>query len=309
MSSVKLFEDDVHTELFSYTALSREDEVKVRGRVGRIKERATDALQAWCDIGGELKCLKDELPHGSFLSLVRDELGWGKTQVNEFILIHDHWSTKVRSSVHFDGVASKQVALELARKNTPDAVHEKVSALLLDGEKVTAADIRRFKAEAKANKDKILALEESNAALVSGQGKSALTLVSNVEADLRARIADLEAALSKQSTETTVMHESERAVTMVDAGNIVRPEFGQPANEYDAEYIFDDHDSEKNARVFSHAIWTTIGLRFSAKAFWDQQGRDGPQAQDIYQALLSANATIGLLIREFSDEVISFQNN
>ncbi len=93
-------------DLFSYAALSREDEMKVRGRVDRIRIRAEDALQAWCDIGHELKCLREEVPHGGFLSLVDQEFGWGKTQVNEFIQIYDHWAPKVRNSVPLEAPLS-----------------------------------------------------------------------------------------------------------------------------------------------------------------------------------------------------------
>lgn len=121
-----------------YAALSREDEMKVRGRVDRIRIRAEDALQAWCDIGHELKCLREEVPHGGFLSLVDQEFGWGKTQVNEFIQIYDHWAPKVRNSVPLEAPLSRQVAIEVARKSTPPEVQSAVEEMLVDGQKVTA---------------------------------------------------------------------------------------------------------------------------------------------------------------------------
>lgn len=134
-------------DLFSYPSLRADVATAAQRDAEFIKGRVFVALQAWCDVGEALKRQREALGIHDYLGWIKLEFGWDQPTVSEFISIHDYWGEKYGISQAFKAGITKSIALEVARKNTPPEVRDRVESLLVDGQKVTVADIRKLTAD------------------------------------------------------------------------------------------------------------------------------------------------------------------
>lgn len=63
------------------------------------------------------------------------------------IHVFEAFGESAKNSLHFEAL-SKEALFQLAAPSTPDDVRDRVEQLLIDGQKVTAADVRRMREEA-----------------------------------------------------------------------------------------------------------------------------------------------------------------
>lgn len=133
-------------DLFSYAVLSREDEVAAKEDAAIIKAHMKSAAESIIAVGLALKRQKDRLPHGMFLPWIEAEFGMTRRTATNFVTVAERYSDKWETVSHLPVSA----LYELAAPSTPQSVREQVEELIVDGQKVTAADVKRLKAEAKA---------------------------------------------------------------------------------------------------------------------------------------------------------------
>ncbi|MCM0751608.1 hypothetical protein DEA98_10420 [Brucella pseudogrignonensis] len=150
-------------DLFSYAALSREDEVAAKEDAAIIKAHMKSAAESIIAVGLALKRQKERLPHGMFLPWIEAEFGMSNVTASRMMNVAEIYG-KSFSLKDF----TKEALYELAAPSTPQSVREQVEELIVDGQKVTAADIRKMKAEAKATEE----LAEARAKLATLQKKS-----------------------------------------------------------------------------------------------------------------------------------------
>ncbi|MCM0751571.1 hypothetical protein DEA98_10215 [Brucella pseudogrignonensis] len=151
-------------DLFSYAALSREDEVAAKEDAAIIKAHMKSAAESIIAVGLALKRQKERLPHGMFLPWIEAEFGMSNVTASRMMNVAEIYGGKSFSLKDF----TKEALYELAAPSTPQSVREQVEELIVDGQKVTAADIRKMKAEAKATEE----LAEARAKLATLQKKS-----------------------------------------------------------------------------------------------------------------------------------------
>ncbi|GEM_PF-2743085 len=133
-------------DLFSYSVLSREDEVAAKEDAAIIKAHMKSAAESIIAVGLALKRQKERLPHGMFLPWIEAEFGMTRRTATNFVSVAEKYSDKWETVSHLPAKA----LYELAAPSTPQSVREQVEELIVDGQKVTAADVKRLKAEAKA---------------------------------------------------------------------------------------------------------------------------------------------------------------
>ncbi|MFG1418917.1 hypothetical protein V5F38_12195 [Xanthobacter sp. V0B-10] len=93
-----------------------------------------------------------------FLPWIAAEFGMSRSTANKLMNVADVYGGK---SVSLTQIGTEAL-YELAAPSTPPEVRDQVEALVIDGQKVTAADVKRLKAEAKAAQDNATALSERN---------------------------------------------------------------------------------------------------------------------------------------------------
>ncbi len=140
---------DAPLDLFSYAALSREDEAAARSDAALIKAHMRSAAESIIEVGLALKRQKERLPHGTFLPWIATEFGMSADTANRMMLVAATYAEKSRIVRDLGPTA----LYELAAPSTPPEVRDQVEALVIDGQKVTAADVKRLKAETKAAQD------------------------------------------------------------------------------------------------------------------------------------------------------------
>ena len=133
-------------DLFSYSVLSREDEVAAKEDAAIIKAHMKSAAESIIAVGLALKRQKERLPHGMFLPWIEAEFGMSRQTADNFVHVAEVYAGKLPMISNFPPT----VLYELARSSTPQSVREQVEELIVDGQKVTVADVKRLKAEAKA---------------------------------------------------------------------------------------------------------------------------------------------------------------
>lgn len=131
-------------DLFSYAALSREDEAEVRQVAERIKLRLRRTAEDIIEIGRDLTAMKEKLGHGQFLPWIEAEFDMSERYAQALMQIASVYGDKPAPGADLGFKALR----ELAAPSTPPEVRDQVEALVVDGQKVTAADVRRMKAEA-----------------------------------------------------------------------------------------------------------------------------------------------------------------
>lgn len=89
---------------------------------------------------------------GGFEGWCQARLRLDRVAAWRMISVYEQLGESVANSQHFE-VLSKEALFQLAAPSTPEEVRVKVQQLLIDGEKVTAADVRRLRDEATKAKD------------------------------------------------------------------------------------------------------------------------------------------------------------
>lgn len=293
-------------DLFSYAALSRADEAAAREDAALIKAHMKSAAESIIAVGLALKRQKERLPHGMFLPWIEAEFEMHEQTARRFMQVADNYASKSNIVLGLNATA----LYELAAPSTPQPIRDEVEALLVDGQKVTTADIRKMKAEAKAKQASIEDLAARNTELSQRVVEPVQQTVDedaireegrrDAERALNERIH----ALSNESVSSKELIKSLRAEidalraspqpTIPDPSNVVRPAFGQPDDPDDFT------DEGKVISAFAGAVGSMEGLEFSPASFWEKQGKRGTHGKRLHQALLSVNAIIGLLIKEYA---------
>lgn len=124
-------------------------------------------------VGLALKRQKERLPHGMFLPWIEAEFEMSDRVARRLMLRAERWS-KLANLATLAGAASSTVLDELTEPETPATVVQNIEDMVVDGQRVTAADVRRLKAEAR------VAVE--------------------TEAEAKAKVSELEASQSKEAT-------------------------------------------------------------------------------------------------------------
>lgn len=133
-------------DLFSYAALSREDEASAREDAVLIRSHVEDIAKKGIEIGQALNRQKERMDHGLFIGWVRDECHLSDRVAQRLMRVAREVGSKAPSMA-----ALGTTALDLLISDTtPQEVRDHVEALLVDGKKVTVADIRKMKADVKA---------------------------------------------------------------------------------------------------------------------------------------------------------------
>lgn len=109
------------------------------------------AAESIIAVGLALKRQKERLPHGMFLPWIEAEFAMAERTARNFMRVAEVYGGKSASLADL----GKEALYELAAPSTPQPIRDEVEALLVDGRKVTAADIRKMKAEAKAKQTTI----------------------------------------------------------------------------------------------------------------------------------------------------------
>lgn len=315
-------EDALTVDLFSYAALSREGEASARADAALIRSHVEDIAKKGIEIGQALNRQKAKMGHGLFEAWVREECQLGRASSKRLMKV----AADVAENVHLNGhLAASRISIAAVElffsEGTPQAVRDAVEELLVDGKKVTVADIRRMKDEAAAAATRATEAEHTVQTLADRNAELALAAQQPAEATpvdieaikaegakeaesrLTTRINELAGANVKAKDEADALRAEIAALKAAAqpapvAANVVTPEFGRGQS---ADPDVDEPLDEQGAiNTFSGSLGAMDGLEFAPAAFWKQQGRTGSHGKRIYRALLSVNATIGLLIKEYS---------
>lgn len=302
-------------DLFSYAALSREDEASAREDAALVRSNSEDIARKGIDIGRALNRQHVKMPHGMWTSYLRDECHLSERSAQVLMKAARDVETNPKLNAYLTGGAISVAAIDLMfARTTPAEVRDRVDELLVDGQKVTVADIRKMKAEAKQAVDRAEALAERNADLARKTPEPALieTIVER-PAESEARIRELEdriRRLSEANTQRATENASLRekleqksapvlAAALIDPPNVIRPSFGLSEHEGDPDrFETGDLTDEDSIDAFSGALGSMETLKIEPKDFWKRQGKKTVHGKRVHQALLNVNAIIGLLIKE-----------
>lgn len=165
------------------------DEVKrndVRKAAERIKVRMERTVQDIIEIGIDLNNVKASLGHGHFLRWIEAEFGMSDMTAKRFMQVAKVYGDK--SNTMFD--LQTTVLYELAAPSTPQEVRDQVEELVLDGEKVTVADIKAMK-EQFASERKDLRQQIGEVKLKAKNAKSSADEFAGQLLTLRSELANL----------------------------------------------------------------------------------------------------------------------
>lgn len=126
-----------------------------------IKAHMKSATESIISVGLALKRQKERLPHGTFLPWIEAEFGMSERSAYNFMKVANQFGDKLATVANLPAKA----LYELAVPSTPQAVRDQVEQLIVDGETVTATDVKRLKADAKAAAEGAEALAVRNAEL------------------------------------------------------------------------------------------------------------------------------------------------
>lgn len=304
---------------FSYDALETSVAIEVRASAERIQLRLRRTAEDIVEIGRDLLGVKAKLPHGAWLPWLQTEFGMSESAAGKMMAVAKVYGGK---SVMITDL-SPTALYELAAPKTPIEIREEVEKMIAAGEVIPAAKIaemkREFAAAEKAAQDAIAALTARNSELANSLSSEAEDEAPHLaldearengsreaEARLTPRITELSEAnvnLRKDAEQLRADLERLKAEREADkpkgapASNVVALPVAAAASTEDDDEIPDESSA---IDAFSGALGSMFGLEFSPEAFWKNQGRTGSHAKRIHRALLSVNATIGLLIMEHS---------
>jgi len=306
MSKQNDFIDTTTGEVFTYAALSREDEAAAREDAAIIKTNLRSAAESVITVGQALIRQKAKLPHGMFLPWIDAEFGMTDRTALNFTRVADKYGTK--SEIVSDLTAS--ALYELAAPSTPPEIRDRVEEMIVDGEKVTAAQIKRMKAEAKA------AREESERLRIEAEKPKPAFQVIDTEAIRTQAYAAAQAAAAgriRELEEDVEAHADELArlkriaseqldpAQIAGSSNVVSVQFPDPyENTEEDEYVDSIANEADEISAFAGGIESIGGSKFNLHEFWRRTGKDGSHGKIIYKNLLSVNAITAALIEEYS---------
>lgn len=136
---------------FDYAALPVDAALNARAAAERIKLRLKRTVEDIIEIGRELTTVKSELPHGQFLPWIAAEFEMTKDTAQNFMSVFDRFG----KNGNFPFLNFKpSILYALAAPSTPESVVEKAIEKAEAGAKVTVADVRDWKAELDAEKQR-----------------------------------------------------------------------------------------------------------------------------------------------------------
>jgi hypothetical protein len=265
------------------------------------------AAESIIAVGLALKRQKERLPHGMFLPWIEAEFDMSQPTASRFMSVAEVYGGKVFSLNSLPATA----LYELAAPSTPQSIREHVEELIVDGQKVTAADVKRLKAEAKVAQDGAEALATRNTELATKAKAKAIKpvdveairaeAVAEVEARFSARIAELsEANVAAMNEAKELRKKLEEKPAKPDETNVVRPDFS-PTTAANADDDEDDYSNPEAAMgAFTGAIGAMEGLEFGAGDFWKRIGKKSTHGKRTYEAIIFVNEKLGQLIREYA---------
>ncbi|MEM8627450.1 MAG: DUF3102 domain-containing protein [Pseudomonadota bacterium] len=135
---------------FDYSGVPDAHREDVRRAAANIHGRLHRAAEDIVEIGKSLIAVKELLGHGNFLPWIDAEFGMTDRAARSFMHVAQKFG---KSEMISDFTATALYAL--AAPSTPDEVIEKVKERVASGERVTATDVRKMKADFIAERDKL----------------------------------------------------------------------------------------------------------------------------------------------------------
>lgn len=223
---------------FDYGALAPADAAETRAAAERIRVRMKRTAEDIVAIGQDLIAIKQRLPHGAFGRWLDAEFGMTDRTARMFINVADRFG-KTELSSDF----SPKVLCLLAAPSTDDTVIEQAQAKAEAGDKVTIADVERWKDETRAALEQAdLALAERDEAIERVTALQDSITLKEREAYERAR-AELEAQVKAA---TTRANEADAAAT---AARARVEEAARAAREEERRAAQARHDQDAQAAV------------------------------------------------------------
>lgn len=144
---------------FDYAALPVDAALTARAAAERIKLRLKRTVEDIIEIGRELTAVKADLPHGQFLPWIAAEFEMTAQTAQNFIRVCERFGEQKQNYFVFQPT----VLYALSAPSTPDAVIDKAVAKVESGEKVTVADVKDWKADSEALRQRLLEVEQDKA--------------------------------------------------------------------------------------------------------------------------------------------------
>ena len=148
--------NEIQQLTFDYSALPADVATVARLASERIKMRLRRTAEDIVEIGRELSEIKEKIGHGNFLPWVEAEFEMGSTSAQRFMQTYEKFG-KSTNLVNF----KPSVLYLLAAPSTTDPVIAKAVEQSQAGEKVTVADVQRWKAEAEKANASVVNLKEA----------------------------------------------------------------------------------------------------------------------------------------------------
>lgn len=238
---------DEQPDLFSYAALSREGEASAREDAALIRSNASDIAKKGIEMGEALNRQKKQMGHGLFMAWVRDECRLSDRTAQVLMKAARDVAANPQMNAHLEASRISIGAIDLLfASGTATNIRDQVEALLVDGQKVTVADIRRMKAETKAaqNGRELAALdaeaaEKKAADLEASQSEEAAKIAKRVGAGFEDELRRL-----RRENEELRKAAARAAPTTADT-NVVA--FHKPLTEAEEEAIDAEFDNMQGA--------------------------------------------------------------
>lgn len=142
---------------FDYAALPVDAALNARAAAERIKLRLKRTVEDIIEIGRELTAVKAELPHGNFLPWIAAEFEMTKDTAQNFMSVFDRFG----KNGNFPFLNLKpSILYALSAPSTPESVIDKAVAKAESGKKVTVANVKDWKAELEAERQRREAAEK-----------------------------------------------------------------------------------------------------------------------------------------------------
>lgn len=141
---------------FQYLDLPVDHALVVRSATERIHLRMKRASEDIVEIGRDLIEVKKVLPHGQFGHWLQAEFEMTDRTAQNFIRVAEKFGNKNEIIAFFNPT----ILYELSAPSTPDPVVVQAIKKIETGEKVTVADVQKWKAAHKKAQDKVSELEK-----------------------------------------------------------------------------------------------------------------------------------------------------
>lgn len=193
----------------------------VEAAAERIKLRMKRTVEDIVAIGVDLRLIKENLPHGEFLSWVEKEIDLSEWAVRNFMNVANKYGSK---SGNFPDLPAS-VLYELSAPSTPEPVRQIIEAKAEKGETVSVKEVqdlkRRMKEQRESDEKKLKALGAENQALKDSQElariKAHEEAAKAVEAELAAlraekRVMEDQLKVAKEEAKTAASQEAEAII-------------------------------------------------------------------------------------------------